>query len=339
MSRKTRQRRAQAAQEPNEDFEVLDATEEVEEAPAYATIPETTTGSPADAKHADPVAKEDDDPYAVLQRNFDAVKKAKEEAEERAREESLRRQAVERQRDELDGRVAKSATSELENHKALVQKEYTLAENEASAAETAYAQAMEAGDYAAAAKAQRALVRIEGKLKQLEDIYIAVEDKIKNPPRPEPKQAQQVDEFEEGIKQLPKPLQDWAREHEDDLRKRADVALAAGNLAVRKGLQPGSDAYLDFMDEQMGYFVDDEPEPEPEPAPRPAPKRRIPPSAPVSRTSPSDPSKVYLTDFDKKTARELKMTDREYAVFKRDAPNSQHAKKFEMQANSRSGGR
>jgi hypothetical protein len=332
MSRKTRQRRAQAAQETGEDFEVLDAPEEVEEAPAYATITEPNPAEP----------KDDEDPYAVLQKNFDAVKKAKEEAEDRAREEAARRQAAERQRDELNGRVNQHETSDLETHKALAQKEYTLAENEGLAAEQAYSDAMAAGDYAAAAKAQRAMVRIEGRLKQIEDIYIAIEEKIKNPPRQEPRQAQQVDEFEEGLKQLPKPLQAWAREHEDDLRQRTDIAIAAGNLALRKGLQPGSDAYLDFMDEQMGYFVDEDHEPEPEPAPAPRkvpPVRRAPPSAPVSRTSSSDPSKVYLTDFDKQMARDLKMTDREYAKFKRDAPNSKHAAKFAMQASSRSGGR
>jgi hypothetical protein len=333
MSRKNRQRRAQSAQETSDDFEVLDAPEEVEEAPAYATIPETDQGNPPE--------KEDEDPYAVLQKNFDAVKKAREEAEDRAREESARRQDAERQRDELNGRLSQNAISELDNHKSIVQKEYTLVENEGFAAETAYAEAMAAFDYVAAAKAQRTMVRIENRLKQLEDVYISIEDKIKNPPRQEPRQAQQVDEFEEGLKQLPKPLQDWAREHEDDLRQRTDMAIAAGNLAVKKGLNPGSDAYLDFMDDQMGYFVDDEQEPEPEqrPAPKAPPVRRAPPSAPVSRSSPSDPSKVYLTDFDKKTARELGMSDRDYAKFKRDAPNSAHAKKFSMQANSRSGGR
>jgi hypothetical protein len=326
MSRKNRHRRAQAAQEPSDDFEVLDAPEEEIEAPAYATVPDTTTGETVKIK-------DEDDPYAVLQRNFDAANKAKEEAEERAREEAIRRQDVERQRDELGGRVTQNAKSELEAHKALAQKEYTLAENEGFAAEAAYAQAMAEGDYAAAAKAQRAMVRIEGRLKQIEDIYVAIEDKIKNPPRQEPRQARQVDEFEEGVRQLPKPLQEWAREHEDDLRKRTDVALAAGNLALKKGLQPGSDEYLDFMDDQMGYDSYDEP------APKPAPKRRAPPSAPVSRTSSSDPSKVYLTEFDKKTARELGMSDRDFAKCKRDSANSPSARKFEMQLAQRNGGR
>jgi len=326
MSRKTRSRRQQHEEgsPPPEDIEVLDAQEE--EPPQYATIPEPDT-------------KEEEDPYEVLQRNFDAVNKQRAEAEELAREEALKRQSAERQRDELDGRVHRQAASELESHKALVQKEYTLSETEGRAIEQAYAAALENQDYAAAAKAQRALVRVEGRLKQLEEIYVSVEDRIKNAPKTEQRQVQRVDEFEEGLKQLPKPLQDWARDHEDDLRKRTDLALAAGNLAASKGLKVGSDEYLDFMDEQMGYALEDEAETPPPPEKvetqrRPA-KRRVPLAAPVSSSSSGDASKVYLTADDKRWAKEAGLTEREYAKYKKDASNSAIAKNFSMQQNTR----
>jgi len=295
-----RQAREQAPEEP--ELEVLDAPEE----------PEDQT----EGQHVE--APSDEDPIEVLQRSVDAANKAKDEAETKAADEARRRQDAEARRYELENR---HVSTDLENRKALLERDYLAVAADADNAERAYADAMTAGDYAAAAKAQRAMASAEAKITRLQADYFVNEEQIKNPPRREAPPVQ--DGFEERVQTLHPKIQSWAREHKDDLMARSQLAYSADQLAVNRGLAIGSDEYLDFMDEQMGYTYE-------EPEPKKVVTRRAPPvSAPVSRASNSgDVNKVYLTSFDKDMAKSLGMSNAEYAKYVRDAPNSNIAKKL-----------
>jgi hypothetical protein len=301
MSRKTRAHRQNREQAVVEDeLEVLDAPEEAEE-----------------AEETEAHAEEQEDPIEVLQRSVDAANKAKDEAETKAADEARRRRDAEVQRYELENR---HVSTDLENRKALIERDYLALNTDADNAERAYAAAMTAGDYAAAAKAQRAMAAAEAQITRLRSDYAANEEQIKSPPR---REAPVQDGFEERVKTLHPKIQTWAREHKDDLMSRTQLAYAADQLAVTRGLAIGSDEYLDFMDEQMGYNYE-------EPEPKKTVTRRAPSvSAPASRSSNNgDATKVYLTSFDKDMAKSLNMTNAEYAKYVRDAPNSNIAKKL-----------
>jgi len=72
-------------------------------------------------------------------------------------------------------------------------------------------------------------------------------------PPPSPPKA---DDFEAALKKMHPKVAAWAREHKDDVLRpeKKKLALAADAMAIAKGFKPGSDEYLNFLDEQMGYF-------------------------------------------------------------------------------------
>ena len=80
-----------------------------------------------------------------------------------------------------------------------------------------------------------------------------------------------------------------AREHKSDLLTpgRYEIAMSAAKVAQSRGLQPGSDEFLDYVDEQMGYLDwSDDPVPARQAAQIPQkPRNKRPVSAPTSRTA------------------------------------------------------
>ena len=379
MSRKTKlraqQRQAAAraqqtapAGDETEGVEVetdeLDTTVELEGDGAETDLTEDPAGETDDGEEPEQSATDEEDPYEALKRQFEEAQARSKadlaEAEKRflaaqanqaaieqreralaaekaAYEERLRAQETRTQ--ELEGQVADRDTQALHSHKAII--EHAIAAENATAenAERLYAEAMAAQDFAAAAKAQRALAAAEAKIYRYQESHEAILEKIetakstppvrKEAPAPKAEPAapgyqqphQSVDPFEAEISRFPARDQQWLRAHKDDLANnpaRQRLAGAGHTLATDKhGLAPQSDEYYAFMDEHMGYAQPKAADPEPTPAPKPAPKKAPIPGAPVSRSANGvgGSAPQHITPEIRELARDLGMTPAKYMEY------------------------
>jgi hypothetical protein len=319
MSRKNRmrhnrQQKELPSHEEEPNIEVLDAPEIEEELEVVSTEKDNDSG--------------EEDAIGVLRRNLESANKAKEESERRYQEAEAHKRRLAEENSRL-------ASSEIVNYKAVLEHAYTAAMAEGEKLESAYAEAMHNGDYVSAAKAQRSMVQYESKMERMREAYQGLEQQEKAPKAPVP----QTDAFEEYLSKLHPGVQGWVRSHKNDLLnnpKAEQLALAADRMAVAKGYEIGSEEYLDFLDEAMGYSDMDNDSSEREPTRRTQtprePRRQAMPAAPVSRNNGGKVDTVYLDQTDKQIARSLNMTDREYAVFKIKAedPNDPRVAKLGM---------
>lgn len=292
-------KRGRSTDIPDEDIVILDADGAIAPEPGR----DVALAHPQPGAEVTPPEREPE-PMEVLRRELDEHKTARAEAERK-----LNAEKAERERANTD-----HATSKLAQDKLVIEQAYTAAEARSVAAKRAFADAMKATDYAAAAEAQAVIARVENEMSRYADAYQIIEDRAKAPPAAAPAQ----ETLDDQIARIPDAsVRQWATDHKDDLADpaRLKLAYAADNLAVARGLKPGTDAYLDFMDDQLGYEMEEQPAPPPRRAPTPpAPTRRRAPAvaAPVSRGSGGKVS-VTLTDTDKSFAQQLGMTHKEYA--------------------------
>ena len=250
----------------------------------------------------------DEDPLEVLKKQFDAVKAEKEDADRRAFEAA--RVAKEHE--------ARHAVAEIGSNKALLEQAYSAEELKIADAKRKYSAALQNGDFDSAADAQLEMTRSDGVMRQYATAYAELEHRSKQPLQSTPQAQSSDDTFEEALRSMDPRVAQWARDHKSDVLspKKQRLAFAADSMAQAKGFKPGSDEYLDFLDEQMGYSAHDKPT-------QPRISKRA-PSAPASRSSSSGSSrKVYLTEDDRHLARQLNMSDVAYAQFKVKAQEGQ----------------
>lgn len=244
------------------------------------------------------------DPLDVLRREVDEHKSARAEAERKLAAEKAER----------DRAAADNATSRLAADKIAIEQAYSAAEARAVAAKRAFADAMTAQDFNAAAESQAAIARVENEMQRYADAYAVIEDRSRQEPPAQPAPAAKQESLDDAIARIPDAAtRDWANEHKDDLQdpKRLKLAYAADALATARGLVVGSDAYLDFLDEQLGYEMEETPPAAP-PPPAPARRRGPPVAAPVSRGGGGKVS-VTLSEIDKSLAQQAGLTPKEYA--------------------------
>lgn len=167
-------------------------------------------------------------------------------------------------------------------------------EQAAASAERDYADAMAAGNYAAAAKAQRLMAQAESHLLQLQNGRAQLEEALQQPVEGSV-YAQKVPSFEPEIPQdplemyasklAPKSAQ-WLREHPDAVNKIGKLTRAHQD-AVEDGIIAESPEYFRYIESRLGYGAQDE-EPDQEPPQRssdvPTPKKSM-ASAPVSSSA------------------------------------------------------
>jgi hypothetical protein len=270
---------------------------------------------------------ENDEPLEVLKRQFQELEAERDRERTRAAE-------LETRNREHEAKLQQHSISEFSNQKAVLEQAYTVEELKLKDAKKLYAEALRNGDFDAAADVQTEMLRSTQVMSQYATAYQNLETQEKAP-RPAPAPA---DELETALKTMEPRLASWVREHKDDVLKpeRRRIAELADSMAVAKGMKQGSDAYLDFLDEQMGYFSEGndvstgtaESTPKPQPKPAQQTSRRA-PSAPPSRTSGSTTGGrrgVYLTEDDKRQAQNYGVSNEEYAKWKLQAekhPNIQ----------------
>lgn len=190
-----------------------------------------------------------------------------------------------------------------------------LVDAEINQATSRYTAAMEAGDYTAAAKAQREIARSETRLVSLEDGKQALEEQKKNPGRSQSfEKGQSADPTDSYISQFSPRSQEYLRRNQSfvtDPRLNKKM-IAAHYEAEAEGFVADSDAYFDFIDKRMGVGEVDE-------RPRTTEHKRVAPAAPVSRSQQaangdlSGRKTVKLTRGEVETAEALGITPAEYA--------------------------
>jgi len=188
----------------------------------------------------------------------------------------------------------------------------------------AYSEALSVGDYEKSAEIQEAMSLNAARLMELERGRVAMENA---PPPSAPAPQQPIDPVEALASQLSPRSGDWLRRNPQcatDPRLYQKM-VAAHNLAVADGYAPDSNDYFDFIEDTLKInrrqtsqsprtqTEDDEPLSS---ASKPVQRRSAPPAAPVSRAgTPTGqrPNQVRLTRQEAETARDLGMSEEEYA--------------------------
>jgi hypothetical protein len=189
----------------------------------------------------------------------------------------------------------------------------------------AYAEALSVGDYGKSAEIQEAMSINSARLMELERGRVAMENA---PPQAAPQAAQQQranDPVESLASQLSPKSADWVRKNPQCVTdpRLYQKMVAAHNLAVADGYSPDSDDYFGFIEDtlkinrrQAPARVEAETDDPLSSASAPAQRRSAPPAAPVTRAGTANgqrPDVVRLSRAEAETARDLGMTEQEYA--------------------------
>jgi hypothetical protein len=180
-----------------------------------------------------------------------------------------------------------------------------------------YSEAMAVGDYNKAAEIQETMGMNSAKLMELERGRAHMENAPKivapEPPRPS-------DPVEALASQLSPRSADWVRRNPHCVTdpRMYQKMVAAHNLAVADGYQPDTDDYFGFVEDtlRISRRVNVDQDDDPMSGAAKATQRRSPPAAPVSRGgggTGSRPNEVRLTREEIETARDLGMTEKDYA--------------------------
>jgi hypothetical protein len=282
------------------DEELKTEAEEVVVAP-----PEEPADEPA-PKGEEPAL--DDEGIKNLKRQLETERQARAEAERRAREaqNTASRASLEVQDSNLQ--LIMSAIDSVKRSNEMMKRDYAMA--------------MSAGDYETAAEVQSNMSLNNAKLLQLENGRAALEQRLANPPKPQPEAPQ--DPVEAIAGQLSPRSAAWVRAHPECVRdKRLYMKMiGAHNIAVADGFVADSDEYFAEIERQMGYrkpqtAVQAEEDEEPTSmAAKPMARKAPPPAAPSSRAASNGTggrNTVTLTREEREIAGMMGMTPEEYA--------------------------
>jgi len=146
---------------------------------------------------------------------------------------------------------------------AIIENAISTTEQSAASAERDYAEAMAAGDYAAAAKAQRAIAQAETHLLQLHNGRSRLQEQLQEPTEgavtaqtptfepqvPPPPPMEQVEMYAQRL--TPKSAQ-WLREHPEAVEKIGKLTRAHQD-AIEDGITPESKEYFNYIESRLGY--------------------------------------------------------------------------------------
>lgn len=263
-----------------------------------------------------------DDGIELLKRQLEEKRREAEEAKQQKQQAEMLAAQREREIQDYQFRATDSEHVALVNAIASFERDGEMLEKD-------YAAALEMGEYNKAAKIQRQMAAIESRLLTLTQGKEELEYRLKAP-RPEPElpkvQPMPRDPVEERIAGLSKPSQDWIRSHPEVITdsRLTNKMTAAHYEALSEGINADTPDYFAFIESKLGL---DGSAQIPVQAPAPVQRTQLTRSAaiaaaPVSRSaSPTISSNgnsmtVTLTAEERQTARDLDMSDEEYAANK-----------------------
>jgi hypothetical protein len=261
---------------------------------------------PADTPAAEPAVE--DEGIKSLREQLEAQRAARAEAERIAKE----------AKDE----ATKAKTQVGESQYQVLLSAIEATKREGDQAEADWIKAQEAGDFAAAAKAQRVMARVESRLDQLDASRHDMEQARKAPKTAEgavrePAPQRPADPVEALAGQLSAPSAAWVRSHPDCATDPVlfQEMIAADARARRMGIPVDTPEYFGFIEQRLGFAA-----PAAAAVPAAEPARRSVPAAPVSRDVPgqggSNRRVVTLTPEEQEIAQMNGMTNKEYAAQK-----------------------
>ncbi len=178
---------------------------------------------------------------------FQEQQKSREQelADVRGREAQARAQADAAQRE-----VSQARSDMVTAQDERLNSDLAASEGEATSGEGEYASAMEKGDFAAAAKAQRKIAGAEARIVRLNEAKAWVEQQKKAPP---PRQNQQ-DPVEQYISSATPASQNWMRAHTDWIRdpNKYEQVKRAHYHAIGEGLTADSPDYFAHVETRLG---------------------------------------------------------------------------------------
>lgn len=237
-------------------------------------------------------------------------------------QERLARAEAERQARMADERAHRASTDVHDTNLQLVKNAIETVKATSDSLKRAYAEALSVGDYNKGAELQEAMSLNAARLMELERGRAAMENA---PPPPPPQPQQPTDPVEALASQLSPRSADWVRRNPQCVtdQRLFQKMVAAHNLAVADGYAPDSDDYFGYIEDTL-KINRRQPAPREEAdqddalstAAKPVQRRSAPPAAPVTRSgTPSGqrPNVVRLSRAEAETARDLGMTEEEYA--------------------------
>ncbi len=198
------------------------------------------------------------DPVAELKAQYEDLQR-KDEARERQLTESRRREQEALRVAQQATEEVKTARSETADSQAdSIAAGLAAAQSESESASGEYASAMEAGDFARAAKAQRRMASAEAKIVRLDEAKSDLEARKVEVPKRETVEARQPtvadDPVEAYVAGRTEPTAKWLRAHPTwvtDRKKNAQLTSAHW-AAVAEGLEPDTDEYFSHVETLVG---------------------------------------------------------------------------------------
>ena len=190
----------------------------------------------------------------LLQRQLEEKKREAEEAKR------MRHQA-EQYAIQRDAEIHKLSVHAQDNQHTAFVNAIASFERDAEMLENEYANQLANGNYQAAAKIQRQMAQVEGRLSQLQQGKEALEEKLtiaKNTPPPAPPPEffkQQRDPMEESLSKLTPASRAWVQNHPEvisDPEYNARMS-AAHHSAMKNNIRPDTAEYFAHLDKEMGY--------------------------------------------------------------------------------------
>ena len=206
------------------------------------------------------IEKKDDKPdereLAILD-----LKKQVEEQRVAAERERKAREEAEKLAKEREEEARTAKTEVQDSNLRVILNAIDATERTASAAERSYADAMASGDYAAAAKAQREIVRAETQLLQLQNGKLALEERLAHKPdegrvvekrQEAPPPSPPRDPVEALAATLTPKSAEWLRAHPSAAGQVNKLAAAHQSAVELEGIPVESPEYFAFIEKKLG---------------------------------------------------------------------------------------
>lgn len=292
------------ADDENEIEVVLDDAKNQDE-----TLPEVEIADEKVEKSAKKEEKPEVSPeegILELKKNLEREKNARLEAERRAQEAQNRAQKAQVEKSDSDYQLVVNAIETVKGRK--------------ESLKAAYAEAMNAQDYARAAEIQSDLNMNAQQLSELKKGEKAMKERLEAAEKEPPAHVPQGDLVDQLAAQVSPRSAAWMRDSREHLKGEREIRkmFRAHEDAVDDGLTPDSDEYFEYIEQRLGIRRNMDEQDTKTSAESPmsaaaAPKRAVQPSpAPVSRGS-SRPNVMRLTAAEAETAAALGMKPEEYA--------------------------
>jgi hypothetical protein len=261
-----------------------------------------------DEKAPKNAAPEPNEAISELKRKLDESERARRDAENSARAEYERSQRASREVEDTNLTLVNNAIETVRRESEIL--------------ESNLADAFSVGDHRQAASIQRQISSNEAKLLQLETGRDAMKAQPRQVAPPPPR-----DPVEALASTLSPRSADWVRKNPDYARdpRKMQKMIAAHQMVVADGVEPDTDDYFEkvegFLGVRKAAAVEDDGDALSAAAAPTRGRNASPPAAPVSRGANGGggnprPNVVTLTAAERETARELGMTEKEYAINK-----------------------